>query len=49
MRTHHYPSDLADEQWPFIEPHLPPARTGGRPRSTDLRDVLDAILRTGCR
>ena len=51
MRTHHYPSDLTDEQWPLIEPHLPAARPGGRPRTTDLRDVLDAILyilRTGC-
>jgi len=51
MRTHHYPSDLTDEQWPLIEPHLPAARPGGRPRSTDLRAVLDAILyilRTGC-
>jgi transposase len=51
MRTHHYPSDLTDEQWPLIERHLPPARPGGRPRSTDLRNVADAILyilRTGC-
>ncbi len=51
MRTHHYPSDLTDEQWPLIEAHLPAAPPGGRPRSTDLRDVIDAIfyiLRTGC-
>ena len=51
MRTQHYPSDLTDEQWPLIERHLPAARPGGRPRSTDLREVLDAIrylLRTGC-
>src|SRR5262245_56247358 len=51
MRTHHYPSDLTDEQWPLIEPHLPAARPGGRPRSTDPRDVLTAllsILLTGC-
>ena len=51
MRNHHYPSDLTDEQWPLIERHLPDARPGGRPRSTDLRDVVDAILyilRTGC-
>jgi putative transposase len=51
MRTHHYPSDVTDEQWTLTEPHLPPAPTGGRPRKTDLRDVLDAILyilRTGC-
>jgi len=51
MRTHHYPSDLTDEQWALIRPHIPPAPTGGRPRKTDLRDVVDAILyilRTGC-
>src|SRR3954469_23517322 len=51
MSTHHYPSDLTDEQWALIEPHLPPEPGGGRPRKADLRDVLDAILyilRTGC-
>jgi transposase len=51
MRTHHYPSDVTDEQWALIEPHIPPAPLGGRPRKTDVRDVLDAIfyiLRTGC-
>jgi len=51
MRTHHYPSDTTAEQWPLIKPLLPDARPGGRPRSTDLRDVVDAIiyiLRTGC-
>src|SRR5829696_8932062 len=51
MRTEHYPSDVTDEQWPLIEPHLPAARPGGRPRKTDMRDVVDAvfyILRTGC-
>jgi putative transposase len=51
MRTHNYPSDLTDEQWSLIGPHIPPARPGGRPRKTDMRDVVDAvfyILRTGC-
>ena len=50
MRTHHYPSDVTDEQWALIEPHIP-VYPGGRPRKTDVRDVLDAILyilRTGC-
>ncbi len=50
MRTHHYPSDVTDAQWALIEPHIP-ASTGGRPRKTDMRDVVDAILyilRTGC-
>jgi putative transposase len=51
MRMHYYPSDLTDDQWALIEPHLPPEPGGGRPRKTDERDVLDAILyilRTGC-
>ncbi len=51
MRLHPYPSDLTDEQWALIEPHLPPEPGGGRPRKTDMRDVVDAILyilRTGC-
>lgn len=50
MRTSSYPSDVTDEQWALIEPHLP-VYPGGRPRTTDLRDVVDAVLyvlRTGC-
>src|SRR3954469_8734263 len=51
METHHYPSDLTDDQWALIEPHLPAALPGGRPRQTAMRDVVDAIFyitRTGC-
>lgn len=51
MTAHNYPSDLTDERWALIEPHLPAAPTVGRPRSTEMRDVVDAILfilRTGC-
>ncbi len=50
MRTQSYPSDITDPQYALIEPHLP-VYPGGRPRKTDLRDVVDAIfyiLRTGC-
>lgn len=50
MRTQTYPSDISDAQWVLIEPHLP-VHPGGRPRKTDLREVVDAIfyiLRTGC-
>ena len=50
MRTQTYPSDLSDAQWSLIETHLP-VYPGGRPRTTNLRDVVNAIfyvLRTGC-
>ena len=50
MRTHKYPSDVTDAQWRLIE-GLIPVYPGGRPRSTNLRDVVDAVfyvLRTGC-
>lgn len=50
MRSQSYPSDVTDAQWHLIEPHLP-VYPGGRPRTTDLRDVVDAVLyvlRTGC-
>lgn len=46
-----YKSDLTDEQWTLIDPLLPAALPGGRPRSTDLREVLNTLLyqnRTGC-
>jgi putative transposase len=46
-----YPSDLTDAQWEAIKDLIPPAKPGGRPRSTDMRQVLNAInylLRTGC-
>jgi putative transposase len=50
MRTQSYPSDVSDAQWALIEPRIP-VYPGGRPRTTNLRDVVDAIfylLRTGC-
>ncbi len=46
-----YPSDLTDEQWRLIEPSIPSPKPGGRPRSVDLREVVNAVLylsRTGC-
>jgi putative transposase len=51
MRTRHYPSDLTDAQWALVAPHIPEAKAGGRPRTTDVRAVVDAViylLRTGC-
>jgi len=46
-----YPSDLTDAEWAVIASLLPPRKTTGRPRTTCLRDVFDAILyiaTTGC-
>ena len=45
-----YPTDLSNEQWALIEPLIPAAKPGGRPRGVDLREVLNSILylnRTG--
>ena len=39
-----YPSDLTDGEWALIAPLFPAARGGGRPRTTCLRKVMDAIL-----
>jgi putative transposase len=33
-----------DREWALIAPLLPAAKRGGRPRTTDLRSVVDAIL-----
>jgi transposase len=46
-----YPSDLTDEEWELLQPLIPDAKPGGRPRTTDMRSALNAILyllRTGC-
>ena len=39
-----YSTDMTDEACVLIAPLLPPARTGGRRRTTDLRVVLNAIF-----
>jgi putative transposase len=38
------PTDLTDDQWELIEPRLPKAKPGGRPRSVDLREVTNGIF-----
>ena len=39
-----YASHLMDAEWALIEPLLPPASPLGRPRDTNLRSVVKAIL-----
>jgi transposase len=46
-----YPSDLTDAEWALVEPLIPPAKRGGRPRTVKVHEVLNAIfyvLSTGC-
>ena len=46
-----YASDVTEREWELIAPHLPAAQSGGRPRSTLLKGVVNAIfylLQTGC-
>jgi putative transposase len=50
MRRAHSPSDMSNQQWAILEPLIPPAKPGGHPRTTDMREVINAILyldRTG--
>src|SRR5512134_2231796 len=45
-----YPTDLTDDEWRVLEPLFLPAKPGGRPRSVDLREIMNAIryqLRSG--
>src|SRR3954467_2908463 len=42
---------LSDEQYALLVPRIPPAKPGGRPRTTDMRRLLDGLfhlVRTGC-
>ena len=44
-------SDLSDQEWDILEPLVPQAKPGGRPRSVDMRQILNGIfylLRSGC-
>src|ERR1700733_900717 len=46
-----YASDMTEAEWGLIKPFLPRACRRGRPRKTDLRNVVEAvlyILSTGC-
>ena len=46
-----YPTDLTEAEWTLLAPLIPTAKPGGRPRTTDMREVVNAIfyvLRGGC-
>jgi transposase len=46
-----YPTDLSDQQWHVIKSLIPPSKAGGRPRTVEMREILNAIfyiLASGC-
>ena len=43
-RGRRYASDMTDEEWALVAPFMPARKRLGRPRTTELRDVMDAIL-----
>ena len=51
METKTYPSDLTESQWAILLPHIPAAKPGGRPRTVEIRAVVNGIfyrVKTGC-
>ncbi len=51
MASHVYPSDLSDDEWVLLAALIPPAKPGGRPRSVEIRRIVNGIfyvLRSGC-
>jgi transposase len=44
MSKQAYPSDLRDAEWRHLEPLIPPPKPVGRPRTIDIRTVVNAIL-----
>jgi putative transposase len=44
MEGKRYPSDLSDQEWEILEPLLPLPKPGGRPRSVNLREVMNVVF-----
>jgi hypothetical protein len=42
--NHHYATDVSDAAWALLAPLLPAAQPGERPRTTDIRAVINAIF-----
>ena len=39
-----YSSDMTEREWELAAPFIPPAKRGGRRRTTDMREVMNALL-----
>jgi putative transposase len=46
-----YSTDISNQQWSILEPLIPAPKTGGRLRSVNMREIINAIfyiLASGC-
>lgn len=46
-----YPTDLSERQWHILKPLIPAPKASGRPRTVDMREIVNAIfyiLTSGC-
>jgi transposase len=46
-----YPSDLSDVEWQLLEPLIPAQKPGGKKRTVNMREIVNAIfylLHNGC-
>src|SRR5262245_1835656 len=51
MKRKPYPSDATDAMWALLEQEIPQALPGRRPRTTDMREEVNALFyrnREGC-
>ena len=51
MASRRYSSDLSDEEWRLLKPHLPAPKRRGRPRLHSPRQIVNAVfyvLKSGC-
>lgn len=39
-----YPTDIPDRIWNDLQTYIPNEKPGGRPRDTDIREVINGIL-----
>lgn len=37
-----------EQEWEMLQPLIPPPKTGGRPRTSDMREIVNAILYVQC-
>lgn len=44
MNKKRYPSDLTDGEWNHVKRLIPKAKPGGRPRTLNMREVLNAVF-----